>query len=157
MKVFEQTAVHYSLSIPSFVNKKNKCDLTKKKSLLGITVWPDTGADQLYLQHLFLVFLLRGPSSCGLSLQLPYSSFLSEEVGWGRRHDLMRVGNVILSWEHVNLQLHPHWVKSVSAMFDLNFVRSVCMSALSPCISKYVYYHVRTQDFLRCGLVTRHP
>lgn len=50
--------VHYSLSITSFVNKKNKCDLTQKcpagsNCLLG------GGVDQLYLPCLFLVFVLH--------------------------------------------------------------------------------------------------
>lgn len=62
---------------------------------------------------------------------------------------------------HATYSSTPTSMKSVTAIFDPNFVISVCVSVLPACVStkkelrfaKYLF-HVRAQGFLRCGLVT---
>lgn len=97
MRVFKQAAVHYSLSIPGFVNKKNKCDLTQKCPAGNNCFarhgrgWPDVS----------LMFVL-GIHSMGSweflqAVSTPTLLLVSVWKGrWSRRDDWMRVGNGIL-------------------------------------------------------------
>lgn len=103
-KVFKQASVHYSLSITSFVNKKNKCDLTQKRPA-GSNCLPGRGVDQLYLSCLFLVFVLHIDWESWESLQAVFTPALllvSVWKGrWSRGVALMTAGNGDLGWMHV--------------------------------------------------------
>lgn len=135
MKVFKQAAVHYSLSIPSFVNKRNKCALTQKcpaGNKLSCQTQELTGCILTVYSSCSFYEVLGVRVGC---LHRHLTLCLQREVGWIRRHDCWAESVQAVPLTHATYNSTPTSIKSVTVIVDPDFVISAWMCVLSACVS----------------------